>query len=147
MVCKYNLEEDGKCPECGKLGLSFAVHDCSCHINPPCGSCTSAVLTCAGCGFEDDSPDESYRLISPPTEAPYLYEMVEKEKPLDATKISYRIRAHTHFSQKCVGVYPEADYDTPAAAQAAVLKKVKGTFGGRFDKFGGGKFTYVAYTD
>ena len=27
---------------------------CSCHINPPCSSCTNQILTCTKCGFEVD---------------------------------------------------------------------------------------------
>jgi len=30
---------------------------------------------------------------------------------------------------------------------ATVESVVKGTFGGRFEQFGGGKFKYIAYTD
>lgn len=62
-------------------------------------------------------------------------------RPLDPRKIDYRISAHTNSSQICEGVYPEG---TPIAE---VLKLVKGTFGGRFEKFRDGHFKYIAYTD
>jgi hypothetical protein len=39
------------------------------------------------------------------------------------------------------GVYPEH------MTLAEVEKEVVGTFGGRFEYFGGGRFKYVAYTD
>lgn len=70
------------------------------------------------------------------------YGFVERKKRvLDPTKIDYRIEGHTSASQKVIGVYPEG------TSSAEVEKKVKGTFGGRFERFGGGHFTYIAYTD
>ena len=64
-----------------------------------------------------------------------------KPKPLDNTKIDYRIKAHTASSQICEGVYPEG------TSIAEVENVVKGTFGGRFEYFRDGKFKYIAYTD
>lgn len=43
------------------------------------------------------------------------------------------------------GVYPESG--DRAADMARVRKEVDGTFGGRFDYFGHGKFKFIAYTD
>ena len=48
---------------------------------------------------------------------------------------------HTGFSQICEGVYPKG------TTMAEVEKKVRGSFGGRFEHFGNGKFKYIAYTD
>ena len=39
------------------------------------------------------------------------------------------------------GVYPEG------MTKEQVREKVKGSFGGRFESFGNGKFKYIAYTD
>jgi hypothetical protein len=39
------------------------------------------------------------------------------------------------------GVYPDG------TSQEQVRELVKGTFGGRFESFGGGKFRFIAYTD
>jgi len=118
------------------------VENCSCHISPPCGACTAPANYCPVCGWEE--ANESKAIIND-------YEVrVSKEsgvyqswrpRSLDASKIDYRIVPHTHFSQVCEGVYPEG------TTQAEVEKLVKGTFGGRFDSFGGGRFVYVAYTD
>ncbi len=49
-------EESGKCPDCGKGELTYHAEDCTCHINPPCGYCIDAPLTCNECGaeFEED---------------------------------------------------------------------------------------------
>jgi hypothetical protein len=64
-----------------------------------------------------------------------------KPRPLDSTKIDWRSKGHTHFSMIKEGVYPEG------TTQEDVRKVVDGTFGGRFTQFGGGRFTFVAYTD
>lgn len=48
------LEEGSPCPEC-KSPLSMQEPEgCSCHISPPCAECTSCVLECDECGWEDD---------------------------------------------------------------------------------------------
>ena len=64
-----------------------------------------------------------------------------RPRKLDSTKIDYRTKMHTHFTQICEGVYPEG------ATREDVLEKVRGTFGGRFAQFGKGRFKYVAYTN
>jgi hypothetical protein len=50
-------EEGDTCPEIGCSGkLYYPKSDnCSCHISPPCHSCTSVVLTCKECGWEKSS--------------------------------------------------------------------------------------------
>lgn len=63
------------------------------------------------------------------------------DRPLDPTKIDYRIRSHSSSSQICEGVYPEG------TTKAEVEARVRGTFGGRFESFGNGRFKYIAYTD
>lgn len=60
---------------------------------------------------------------------------------LDASKIDFHSRTHTHFSMVKEGVYP------PGTSQSQVEAVVRGTFGGRFDYFRDGKFRYIAYTD
>ena len=64
-----------------------------------------------------------------------------ERRPLDNTKIDYHVKSHTHFSQICEGVFPEG------TTREAVLERVRGTFGGRFEYFGNGGFKYIAYTD
>lgn len=139
----YNgfYEEDDMCPECleGKL-VYPPVENCSCHINPPCSACTDRDLTCDKCGFTPDEPD----YVDVPvayTEDTMLSMREYKPRELDNTKIDYRIKAHTSFSQICEGVYPEG------TSREEVIKVVNGTFGGRFEHFGEGKFKFIAYTD
>ena len=130
-------EEGDRCPKCHAENLeSVKAGSCSCHIHPPCSACVDAVLTCKGCGWEDDSPDHKDVPV-----APGLLMREYKPKPLDPNKISFRTKMHTHFSQIQEGIYPEG------TTREQVLKVVKGTFGGRFTRFGGGHFQYVAYTD
>ncbi len=62
-------------------------------------------------------------------------------RPLDPRKIDYRIHAHSGSSQRCEGVYPDG------TTREEVERCVRGTFGGRFERFGGGTFSYIAYTD
>ena len=64
-----------------------------------------------------------------------------KKRVLDPTKIDYRVEMHSNSSQLCIEVYPEG------TTSKEVELAVRGSFGGRFSKFGGGRFEYVAYTD
>lgn len=131
-------EEGDRCPEKGCTGhIDYPPpENCSCHINPPCSSCVNRVLTCPVCGWEDESPDHKDVIV-----APGLSMREHKPRPLDPTKIDYRIQAHSPSSQKVVGVYPAG------TSQDDVRKKVNGTFGGRFESFGNGRFVFIAYTD
>lgn len=132
------LEEGDCCRELGCSGvLAFPrVENCSCHINPPCSACTSASLSCPECGWVDESDPERFIPV-----APGLSVLEYKPRPLDNSKVDYRIKMHSSSSQMCEGVYPEGMTATE------VRKVVDGTFGGRFEQFGGGRFKFIAYTD
>lgn len=58
-------------------------------------------------------------------------------------RVTYRIFTHTNSSQLVIGTY---DMDA-GVTKEEVEAQVKGTFGGRFTRFGQGRFEYVAYTD
>ena len=136
MYCGY-FEEGDKCPECEEGELYYPpVENCSCHINPPCSACTDRKLVCDKCGYEPEEPE--YKDI-PITCGLSMREY--KPKPLDCTKIDYRIKTHTAATMICEGVYPEG------TTRVEVEDVVKGTFGGRFESFGNGRFKYIAYTD
>lgn len=62
-------------------------------------------------------------------------------RTLDPTKIDFHSLPHSGSSMMKKGVYPEG------TTRAEVEAKVRGTFGGRFESFGSGKFVYIAYTD
>lgn len=115
--------------------------NCSCHIAPPCFSCTSATAFCHECEWEEkDDPLVVQEISSIHFGNDFAY--VERTKRvLDPTKIDYRIEMHSNASQKVIGVYPEG------TTRQEVEAVVKGTFGGRFCSFKDGQFEYVAYTD
>ncbi len=63
-------------------------------------------------------------------------------KELDPSKINFRTKCHTSSSMIKEGVYPIG------TTQEQVIEAIgEGTFGGRFESFGDGKFKYIAYTD
>lgn len=130
-------EEGDKCPTEGCDGiLELEEHKgCSCHINPPCSNCTDRILLCPKCDWEDEKPDLRY------SGEPSSFVPVWEPEELDNTKIDYHIKSHSSCSQICEGVYPEG------TTQTQVRAVVNGSFGGRFESFGGGKFRFIAYTD
>lgn len=130
---------------CGRKGCKGIIEEhssdggCSCHINPPCTYCTTPREFCETCGWEaeDDLVVQAEGTI-------YFVPAFHVEKVrrvLDPSKIDYTISMHSNSSQKVEGVFP------PGTTREDVLARVKGTFGGRFEHFGGGKFSYIAYTD
>jgi len=128
---------------CGRNGCAgvIALHrseNCSCHISPPCWSCTSPRGFCPVCEWEEkDDP-----LVVMEITTIYLRGGVDRTKRiLDPTKIDWRVEPHSGASQLCIGVYPDG------TTSKEVEAKVKGTFGGRFKHFKDGRFEYVAYTD
>lgn len=121
---------------------SHPSENCSCHIHPPCGSCTSPRNFCPVCDWQEkDDPLVVMEVTKYGLWGNDFSPVAHKKRVLDPTKIDYTIEGHTNSSQKCIGVYPEG------ATSKEVEQRVKGTFGGRFERFGGGHFTYIAYTD
>ena len=47
-----DFNEGDRCPYCEGWLHFPEVENCSCHIAPPCRSCTELVLTCDHCGWE-----------------------------------------------------------------------------------------------
>lgn len=124
---------------------------CSCHINPPCGYCTTDTSFCPKCGWSaqeemeqiDMTPYNSdwYDDIMKAQEAKRMdiLAKMRHEKPID--KIEWLSESHTHFSMIKKGVYPNG------MTRADVRKEVDGTFGGRFRVFDKNVFEFIAYTD
>lgn len=135
-------EEGDRCPECHSGYLYYPpVIGCACHINPPCFACVDNQLVCDKCGFEPEEPERKIVALTSPSAGVWIEEMVYKPRPLDKSRIDYRTKMHTQSSQICEGVYPEG------TTRDEVEKVVRGSFGGRFEYFGNGKFKYIAYTD
>lgn len=129
----------------GVIQMRKAVN-CSCHLSAPCSACTEARQHCDTC--EWDEADEPAPAPEPMSQKEQDYWKAQREEwerirnaPLDNTKVSWRDLPHTHFTMIKEGVYPEH------MTRSEVAKEVAGTFGGRFEYFGGGKFKYIAYTD
>lgn len=70
-----------------------------------------------------------------------MRDVVRMSPSNDNTEIKWKSKAHTSCSMVKEGTYPEG------ATIQDVEDKVRGTFGGRFEFFGNGKFKYIAYTD
>lgn len=142
MRAQFGYEEGSTCHRnyCKGTIALHEVEGCYCHINPPCGSCTAARAYCPDCDWQEKDDMIINDFIVNVDKATGVYKNWEP-RPLDNTKIDWHSKSHTHFSMIKEGVYPDG------TTREEVLEKVKGTFGGRFDWFGGGKFKYVAYTD
>lgn len=135
-------EEGDRCPECTQGVLFYpSVQNCTCHISPPCAACTYRQLECDKCGHQPDEPEFKDIPVTFDFNGFFISQREYKPRPLDNSKIDYRVKMHTGFSQICEGVYPEG------TTIAEVEKKVRGSFGGRFEYFRDGKFKYIAYTD
>jgi hypothetical protein len=160
------IEKGQACNRNGCHGI-ISEHDsdgsCSCHINPPCSHCTTAREYCPECGWE--ASDDQYEYDK--AQADYWNSEAGKKvqqhyqeqdrKWQESQKIfwdkfrsdevveelDYRIESHTHFSQKVSGCYP------PGKLTEDMMKKIRGTFGGRFqyNSPDRGRFVYIAYTD
>ena len=137
------------CNRNGCCGVISDTHEpdggCSCHINPPCGFCTTPREKCPVCEWclvDDETSFNGFKVGPVKSNGAWTH---WRPRPLDPSKIDYRIRSHTNSSQICEGVYPETGDEL--ADRKAVEARVKGTFGGRFNRFGKGSFEYVAYTD
>lgn len=117
--------------------------DCSCHIAPPCGSCTAPRGFCPVCDWQEADEVEQFNDFVckiNPNDRGGAWEWF-KPRPLDPRKLDWRSKGHSNSSMIKEGVYPEGmDRDQ-------VEKAVRGTFGGRFEYFREGKFKYIAYTD
>ena len=122
---------------------------CSCHINPPCGVCTTNREYCPECNWSgeeeyynsDSQTQNSYNRMMDQYEARInrIRQMMRGELPI--TELEYYALSHTHFTMIKEGVYPEG------MTSQEVYKEVQGTFGGRFERFDSGRFKFIAYTD
>ncbi|MFY3577131.1 hypothetical protein ACOTI8_31005 [Achromobacter xylosoxidans] len=129
---------------CGRQGCQGVIEfqkpeNCSCHLGAPCYSCMSVQLHCPECGWEAQEEHFNDYVVTV-NKATGVYEGW-RPRPLDPTRIDYRSLPHSSCSMIKEGVYPEG------ATREEVRALVDGTFGGRFEHFGNGKFRFIAYTD
>lgn len=125
---------------CGGIIDTHPPGNCSCHLSPPCSSCTAPRNFCPDCGWEEADDEHINGFICQVDRATGIYKSWER-RPLDPTKIDWHSMSHSNSSMIKEGVYPEGTTSTE------VVELVRGTFGGRFEHFGNGKFKYIAYTD
>lgn len=136
------FEDGDKCPKCNKGSFHYPdVENCTCHISAPCGACENNRLECDVCGYQPDDPEYRYLPVTTPEFGAFILQRFDRPRKLDNSRIDYRVKQHTAFSQICEGVYPEW------ATKEDVEHRVMGSFGGRFEYFHDGKFKYIAYTD
>lgn len=143
---KYGFEENEVCGRdgCdGTIQLEDTDSCCSCHISPPCSHCVDDRHYCPKCDWHAiDDQKNTYSYSSAPTYPVYQYKTnVQKLAEMDHSKIDWVWESHTHFSMKKIGKCPLN------ATTKEVFEHVKGTFGGRFERFNEGHFTFIAYTD
>lgn len=129
---------------CGRDGCDGRIEytkpeNCSCHTSPPCSACTSTYLHCPECDWEAEEQPFNDHIVTVNTKS-HVYE-AWRPRPLDPTKIDWHNKTHSSCSMIKEGVYPEG------VTREQVEKEVRGTFGGGFEYFGGGRFKYIAYTD
>ncbi|AHF77940.1 Phage protein [Sodalis praecaptivus] len=117
------------------------VENCSCHLYAPCWRHENADMWCPECGWQASKDPLCVREISTISLGGPLPLIETRRRVLDPTKIDWITKMHSSSSMIKEGVYPE--YLT----RQEVEKEVRGTFGGRFEYFGDGKFKYIAYTD
>jgi hypothetical protein len=127
---------------------------CSCHINPPCGYCTTDAHYCPECDWSAE--EEQNNNERKPSEAEIEYYKKENDKwqkrrdsfydkyagKIPITELETRTELHTHFTQIVRGVFPEG-----TKTKEEIEQQVQGSFGGRFTHFSKNSFEYIAYTD
>jgi hypothetical protein len=128
---------------------------CSCHINPPCSYCETPKEYCPVCGWDAREEKDSYEKRYAPSEDQLKKWELEREErrkrddefykrwrgELPIEKYEDRHEFHTHFTMIKFGVYPDS------MTMDDVRLIVDGSFGGRFERFGNGRFKFIAYTD
>lgn len=140
----HGYEEGDICNRDGCQGIieqESADRSCYCHISPPCSVCVDDRHFCPECGWR--GVDDRQSAIN---ESSYESIFVWKSKrqlleEMDHSKIAWISEAHSNSSMKKIGKCPLD------AKSSEVFEVVKGTFGGRFESFGNGRFTFIAYTD
>lgn len=142
------MSEPGFCEgdACARGGCEGTIEtrppeNCSCHLGAPCGACTSLRDFCPECGWRAEDDPLYMEDLGAITLGPDFAYTQPRPRLLDPTKIDFVCRLHSGSSMIKEGVYPEG------TSREEVEKAVLGTFGGRFEHFGNGKFRYIAYTD
>ncbi|NWC11755.1 hypothetical protein HX776_23495 [Pseudomonas agarici] len=118
------------------------VKDCSCHLNAPCWRHQEADMCCTKCGWRAADDPLCVREIATISMGD-LPRIETRPRVLDPTKIDWVAKLHSSSSMIKEGVFPIG------TLVSDVERVVRGTFGGRFERFNEdtGHFKYIAYTD
>lgn len=135
---------------------------CSCHQNAPCSHCTTSREYCPDCGWDGREEQIDIDKANEPTQdqkdkwAAEREEWKRKSDEFDkklwgkekATEFDYRVRSHTHFSQKVEGVYPDSMTDKDVIEWVKKNHYNQYFGGGRWEKYpSNGIFIWIQYTD
>lgn len=139
----FGYEEGELCWRNGCHGViaQGKTEGCSCFISSPCSACMTPKEYCPSCDWRSRDEDDTFNDCVVKY-APDKW-TIEKwqPRPLDPRRLDYHSKSHSNSSMIKEGVYPNG------MTSKEVEEKVRGTFGGRFESFGDGKFRYIAYTD
>lgn len=135
--------EGDKCARdgCGGIIELEEAKNCSCHLSAPCSSHANADMWCSECGWRAADDHRCANEISSIGLGGPLPTIETTRRVLDPGKVDWIAKSHSSCSMIKEGVYPEH------LNHKDVEAVVRGTFGGRFESFGNGKFRYIAYTD
>lgn len=146
MKCKLN--EGAKCPdaECDGTMEYPKIENCSCHINPPCFACSSAVLTCSECGHEDTpepAPEIEYGY------RPFCSGVSERYVKNPSTDLGdgKRIFDYDYDGRSGSTMVWRGKYEGPVTADDIINHFGDGTFGHRGPSIYNGNFLYTLITD
>lgn len=116
---------------------------CYCHISPPCSVCADDRHYCTDCDWNAaDEQHASYISANESYKSIFVWKSKqERLAEMDHSKIEWISESHSNSSMKKIGKCPLD------AKSSEVFEVVKGTFGGRFESFVNGHFTFIAYTD
>ncbi|GAN55220.1 hypothetical protein Tasa_041_015 [Tanticharoenia sakaeratensis NBRC 103193] len=147
-------EEGENCPCSGCGGtvvISYPKGGCSCHINAPCGRCTSSFLVCDACGEQEPesevlpNSDLSYRHVGAGVFESYC------RKPSKDLGNGRRIFDYDYDSSSGSTMVFRGKYEGPVTGQDIIDALGVGTFGKRGPFLTGdkvsGSFTYTKITD
>lgn len=136
-----------RCNRGGCLGVldEQEKEGCSCHINPPCSSCTTDRRYCPICEWSGEEEQVEYQKKQSwaSKKHPPIPYKVKTIGDLDNTKIDYISTFGGYYDYTYKGVYPEG-------TTLDEVKKAIGWndyFGGKVYQFGNGKFNIKKYTD
>jgi hypothetical protein len=152
MTASSEVDEGDPCPIEGCDGKLYYPkgENCSCHINPPCGSCTDTVLTCNKCWWADDGqPDKSV-----PSAVPQEWKKFYRDNsPPWNTDLSdgKRLIEWNYDSRSGSTMVYTGKYEGPVTGKDILTNFGDGTFGHRGPTLYGddksGRFTYTKITD